>query len=480
MVMGELPVETDVLVIGGGPGGYGAAFRAADLGLDVTLVNDEPKPGGVCLLRGCIPSKGLLYITELIYEAQAAAAMGVEFQRPKVKLDTLRSWKDQLVDGLADGLVELCQKRDVRLVQGRARFDGSRQVRLQDSELAAIQFKHAIIATGSRPLPLPGTEFKPGGRVMDSATALALAEIPKTLLVVGGGYVGLELGMVYAALGSRVTLVEMGEGLMPGVEEDLVEPLLHRIEELFEGVYFNTKVAGLKEGQEGVEVQLEGQGQEAGTSFERVLVAVGRRPNSDDLGLDRAGVELDEGGFIQVDKQRRTTAEHIFAVGDAAGGMLLAHKAMYEGKVAAEVIAGQPGAFDARAVPAVVYTDPQIAWCGLTEAEAKAEGREVQVARYPWRASGRARSMGAGDGLTKLIVEPQSQRLLGVAVVGREAEALIAEGVLAIEMGAVARDLALVIHPHPTLSETLGEAAETFLGGATHLGPRRDASQKRS
>lgn len=469
MVMGELPTAaetTEVLVIGGGPGGYAAAFRAADLGLEVTLVNAETKLGGVCLLRGCIPSKMLLYLAELIYSARAADAKGVEFGEPKVDLEKLRAWKDEVIAKLTDGLTGLCEKRGVKLVHARARFEGSNKVRLDDSDGGDIEFEHAIIATGSRPVPLPGTGFS--DRIMDSAGALVLRDIPETLLVVGGGYVGLEMGMVYAALGSKVSLVETTDRLLPNADPDLVGPLAKRVEDLFESVRLNTTVADLEEQDDAVKVTLEGE-ESTEEEFERVLVAIGRKPNTDDLGLDSTEVELDDHGYIQVDEKRRTADQSIFAIGDAAGGMLLAHEAMAEGKVAAEVIAGEPAAFDVRAIPAVVYTDPQIAWCGLTEQEAEAQGREVEVTKFPWQASGRALSVGATEGLTKLLLDPESGRVLGVGIVGREAEALIAEGVLAVEMGAVARDLGLIIHPHPTLTETLGEAAETFFGLATHI-----------
>ena len=472
MVMGELPVETQVLVIGGGPGGYAAAFRAADLGLDVTLVNDEPQLGGVCLLRGCIPSKALLSLTELIHEAREAADKGVAFTDPNIDLAKLRAWKNRVTTTLARGLESLCQQRGVQLVKGLATFRDANQVRLQGADIAGIQFKHAIIATGSRPIPLPGSEFRKGGRVMNSTDALALQDIPDKLLVVGGGYIGLEMGMAYAALGSQVTLVEMTDRLLGNADRDLVKPLARQIENRLAAVYLNTKVSALEETSDLVRVTLEGEktGQE---TFDRVLVAISRTPNTADLELKNTAVELDDNGFIKVDEMQRTAAKHIFAIGDSAGGMLLAHKAMFEGKVAAEVIAGEPAAFDVQAIPAVVYTDPQIAWCGLTEQAAAAQGQKIETAKFPWRASGRGLSMGFTDGLTKLVLEPESGRLLGVGIVGRQAEALIAEGVLAVEMGAVARDLTLIIHPHPTLSETLGEAAEVFLGGSTHFYPKR-------
>ena len=477
MVMGELPVEAEVVVIGGGPGGYAAAFRAADLGLDVTLVTDEPQLGGVCLLRGCIPSKTLLSLTELIHSARLSPAMGVNFGEPEIDLDSLRAWKDKVIERLTKGLGQLCERRGVRVVQARATFNGPDSLHLQNTDAHGLTFKHAIVATGSRPVSLPEVEFS--ARIMDSSAALALEDIPRKLLVVGGGYVGLEMGMVYASLGSSVTLVEMTERLLPSADPDLVKPLAHTVEKLFAEVHLNSKVAAIREEKDRVRVSVEGEADLADTAFDRVLVAIGRRPNSDELGLKAAKVDITERGYIVVDEQRRTTNERIFAVGDVAGGMLLAHEAIREGKVAAEVIAGQPAAFDARAVPAVVYTDPQIAWCGLTEQDAKAQKRNIIVARFPWNASGRAASMGVTDGLTKVVMDQESQRVLGVGVVGRHAEALIAEGVLAVEMGAVAEDLALTIHPHPTLTETLGEAAEMLLGSATHVFRRGERKEEK-
>ena len=471
MVMGELPVEAEVLVIGGGPGGYAAAFRAADLGLDVTLVTDEPQLGGVCLLRGCIPSKTLLSLTELMTMAEAASARGLCFGKPGIDLPAMRTWKDQVVEQLAAGLAHLCKQRGVRLVQGRARFSGVDTVHLDEAEIHSLTFKHGIIATGSRPVPLPDTPFT--DRIMASGKALELEDVPKKLLVVGGGYVGLELGMVYASLGSEVTLIEMTDRLLPNADADLVAPLARRVQDLFAGVYFKTRVATLKQEKTRVRAAFAGQADLSKTTYDRVLVAIGRQPNTDNLGLDSAGVQVDAQGYVVVDKHQRTTNERLFAVGDVAGGMLLAHKAMYEGRIAAEVIAGQRVAFDARAIPAVVYTEPQIAWCGLTENDARAQDLQVKVGRFPWKASGRAISIGAIDGFTKLIMDPASHQILGMGVVGPQAEALIAEGVLAVEMGAMAQDVALTIHPHPTLSETVREAADILLGSATHILPRK-------
>ena len=469
MVMGELEQETEVLIVGSGPGGYAAAFRAADLGLDVTMVDPARRPGGVCLYKGCIPSKTFLFLSELIHDAERAASMGITFDKPRIDLKALREWKGNVIDSMANGLVSLSNRRGVQLIQGRAQFESSNSVRLHDAEVSHIKFRHAIIATGSRPIAFPGTEFKPGSRIMSSTGALALADIPPTLLIIGGGYVGLELGTVYAALGSRVSLVELEDHLLLGVDRDLVEPLHRRLENIFETIRLQTKVASMQANDNGVDVILEGDVEKPEQRFDRVLVAIGRKASSQDIGLENTKVELDEKGFIKVDEQQRTTDGRIFAVGDVAGGLMLAHKATREGKVAAEVIAGEPSAFDVRAIPAVVYTDPQIAWCGLTEEQARKENIPIKVQRFPWKFSGRATTMGAPEGLTKIIIDPEAGRILGVGIVGRDTEGLISEGVLAIEMGALAEDMALSIHPHPTLSETEAEAAELYLGSATHI-----------
>jgi dihydrolipoamide dehydrogenase len=472
MVMGEYTQETEVLVIGGGPGGYAAAFRAADLGMDVILVDMEARPGGECLFRGCIPSKTFLYLTELIHDAARAESMGVTFSRPKIDLEKLRAWKGQVIDRLADGLVTLSNRRGVQLVQGRAVFEGSNIVRIHDADISQIKFDHAILATGSRPTPIPDVVFRSGGRVMDSSGALEVADIPGSLLVFGGGYIALELGMVYALLGSRVTLAVRSERLLRGADPDLAEPLIRRIETIFEKIYFNTTPSAIEEYDDRVEVTLEGGTDQPNQTFDRMLVAIGRQPNSGETGLEKTRVALDEKGFVVVDEQQRTADDKILAIGDVAGGPMLAHKAIHEGKVAAEVIAGEPSAFEPRAIPAVVYTDPQVAWCGLTEEQAKKEKIPVKIERFPWKFSGRATTMDAGEGLTKMIVEPDSVRILGVGIVGRNAEGMIAEGVLAVEMGALAQDMGLTIHPHPTLSETMGEVADVFLGTATHILPK--------
>jgi dihydrolipoamide dehydrogenase len=410
-----------------------------------------------------------LYLAELIYDADKAASMGISFGKPQIDLAGLRDWKGRVIDKMANGLVSLSERRGVQLINGRAEFESSDTVRLTDSEVSRIKFRHAVLATGSRPIPLPGTQFKTGSKIMSSTGALALTDIPERLLVLGGGYVGLELGTVYAALGSRVTLVEFMDRLLPGVDQDLVQPLNKRLKSIFDQTHLKTKVISLAENDSRVDVTLEGDVDNPQQSFDRVLVAIGRSPASQSIGLENTKVKLDDKGFVIVDEQMRTSDDRIFAVGDVAGGMMLAHKATREGKIAAEVIAGQPSAFDVRAIPAVVYTDPQIAWCGLTEEDARREGRPVNVQRFPWKFSGRATTMGAPEGLTKILVDPDSGRILGVGIAGRDTEGLISEGVLAVEMGALAEDMALSIHPHPTLSETEGEAAEIFLGTATHI-----------
>jgi dihydrolipoamide dehydrogenase len=460
--------RADVVVIGGGPGGYAAAFRAADLGLDVTLVDAEASLGGVCLLRGCIPSKALLHAARVITDARGAERFGVRFGAPEVDLARLRQWKGEVVTTLARGVAQLAKRRGVRLLRATARFRDADSLELDgDDAPARLAFDHAILATGSSPV-IPDALRSADARVMDSIAALELPVIPRRLLVIGGGYVGLEMGTVYATLGSRVTVVEMTGDLLPGVDRDLVQPLEARLERLFATNYKSTRVVRIETEEAGVRVHLRGAGVDSPQLFDRALVAVGRGPRTDGLGLDRAGVALDERGFVRVDRRRRTSEPRILAIGDVAGEPMLAHKAAREGKVAAEVVAGEPSELDSRAIPAVVFTDPEVAWCGLTEREAEAEGRAVEVRRFRWSASGRAHTLARAEGLTKLVFDPETERVLGMGVVGAGAGELIAEGVLAVELGATARDVAESIHAHPTLSETLAETAEALLGQATH------------
>ena len=477
MVMGELPEKAETVVIGGGPGGYAAAFRAAALGQSVTLATDEPELGGACLLRGCIPSKALLGVADLIASADAAAAYGIAFGRPDIDLAKLREWKDGVVEKLATGLDRLCEAHGVRRIQGRAAFDDAGGLVIEGDERARLDFKHAIIATGSRPV-MPETFAIEDERIIDSTSALELAETPERLLVVGGGYIGLELGQVYAALGARVTIVEMTDSLLPGVDPDLVAPLAKAARSGFEAVRLETEAKWVDARKSGLKVAFASEGDEDAGEFDRILVAVGRRPNTDSLGLEHTDVETDDDGAIVVDERRRTADRRIYAIGDAAGGMMLAHEAMAEGRVAAEAIAGRPAAWDVRAVPAIVFTSPQVAWCGLTTAAADRQNRKVSVVTFPWKASGRALALGAGEGLTKLVLDPESGRVLGMGAVGEDAESLVAEAALAIEMGAVAEDLVLTVHAHPTFAETIGEAAELFLGQATHLPPKQADDKK--
>jgi len=462
--------KTQVAVIGAGPGGYPAAFRAADLGLEVTIIDPEADPGGVCLYRGCIPSKALLHAAKVITEAEEASRFGVSFEKPAIDLDKLRGWKDDVVGKLVGGLGQLAKQRKVKHVRGRAKFIDKNTLAIENEDGSAdqIKYENAIIATGSRPAVIPGL---PDSRnILNSTSALDLPDIPGSILVVGGGYIGLELGTVYAALGAEVSVVEMTAGLMPGVDRDLVRVLQKRSEQIYKAIMLETKVVGIKEIGNGMLVTLEKKGQEKEELvFDKVLVCVGRKPNSEGLGIENTKVEMDGKGFIRVDEERRTAEPNIFAIGDVAGEPMLAHKATHEGRVAAEVIAGLKSAFMPNAIPAVVFTDPEIAWCGITETEAKERNMQVSVARFPWGASGRAATLGRQDGVTKIITEPESGRVLGVGIVGPGAGELIAEGVLAVEMGAQASDIALSIHPHPTLSETLMEAAEALEGSSTHI-----------
>jgi dihydrolipoamide dehydrogenase len=456
-------------VIGAGPGGYPAAFLGAELGMDVTLIDAEAKPGGVCLFRGCIPSKSLLHAAHVLHEAEDAAAFGIHFPKPEVDLDALRGWKERVVGRLTDGLGLLARQRHVRYLQGRARFVDAHTVHVRlDGELVDVGFDYAIVATGSQPAR-PGPLRLDSARVWDSTRALELPEAPATLLVAGGGYIGLELGSVYAALGSRVTVVEMAQGLLPGADRDLVEPLRKRLEARGVEVLTGTRVTRLEESATGVRVDLSGAQVDGEREVDRVLVAVGRTPNSGDLGLEGTAVRIDARGFIEVDGQRRTAEPSIFAIGDVAGEPMLAHKATHEARVAVEAIAGQPSVWDPLAIPAVVFTEPEIAWCGLTEEAARTRGIPIEVARFPWAASGRATTLGHTEGVTKLVLEPGTDRVLGVGITGAGAGELIAEGVLAVEMGARATDLELAIHAHPTLSETVMESAAGLFGQSPHF-----------
>jgi dihydrolipoyl dehydrogenase len=465
--------STQVVVIGGGPGGYAAAFLAADLGLSTALVDTEPNPGGVCVYRGCIPSKALLHVAKLIDESRHAKAWGIEFGDPKIDLDKLRGFKDAVVKRLTSGTGQLAKHRKVNYIQGFAELVDGHNLRIKKTGGGdeSLQFEHAIIATGSVPA-IPPMLSVDDPRVMDSTAALDLPDIPKTLLVVGGGYIGLELGSVYAQLGSAVTVVEMTGGLLPGADRDLVDILARRVNQTMKAVLVNTRVTQMTAESKGIRVTFEGEGVTPETNeqlFDRVLVSVGRRPNVSVPGLDKTRVRVNERGFIVVDEQLRTAEPSIFAIGDVVGEPMLAHKASHEGRVAVEVIAGENVAFRPKAIPAVVFTDPELAWAGLTETQAQKDGRKVTVVRFPWGASGRAITLDRMDGMTKLILDPETERILGVALVGPGAGELIAEGVLAIEMGANATDLKLTIHPHPTLTETMMESAEVFFGQATHV-----------
>ena len=462
-------ISTDLVVIGAGPGGYPAAFHAADHGMNVTLVNDDVAPGGVCLNRGCIPSKALLHVAKLINETRESAEWGVTFSAPKIDINKLRDFKDGVIGNLTGGIRQLCKARGVNLVEARGSFLDSNTLELtnKDGSKDKLTFKHAIVAVGSSPTMPP--IFNIGDdRVMDSTGALNLADVPKKLLVVGGGYIGLEMGSVYAALGSAVTVVEMTSGLLPGADRDLVRPLAKRLEGQFKSIQLNTKVCSLKASRAGIVAELEGEGVASPQTFDRVLISIGRRPNSRGCGLENTKAEIDEKGFIKIDRNQRTADPNILAIGDVAGEPMLAHKATREAKVAVETLLGEPVEFDNVAIPAVVFTDPELAWCGITEQQAKDDELDVIVVRFPWAASGRAQSIGRTEGLTKLICDTKTQRVLGVGIVGPGAGEMIAEGVIAVETACVARDLADSIHAHPTLSETLMEAAEAVFGQATH------------
>jgi dihydrolipoamide dehydrogenase len=439
--------------------------------MHVTLVDPEKNPGGVCVYRGCIPSKALLHVADVISESAHASEFGVTFEKPKIDLAKLRDFKNKVVGQLTSGAGQIRNLRKIKHLQGMAAFRDARtlDIDLVDGGKEQLTFEHCIIATGSRPTAIPGLTID-SPRVMDSTGALELPDVPKSLLVIGGGYIGLELGSVYAALGSRVTVVEMTGGLLPGADRDLVNILAKRIAAISEAVLLNTKVVAMKDTGGGVSVTFESESGRKDQTFDRVLVSIGRRPNSNVPGLDRTRVKVNPRGFIEINDSRQTAEPGIYAIGDVAGEPMLAHKASHEGRAAVDAIAGDRNvAFEPAAIPAVVFTDPEIAWAGLTETEAEKQGRKVTVAKFPWGASGRAISLGRTDGVTKLVIHPESQRVLGVGICGPGAGELIAEGVLAIEMGATAQDMAMTIHPHPTLSETVMESAEVFFGHATHV-----------
>ncbi len=465
MVVGEMVQEVDLVVLGAGPGGYTAALRAAELGIKTLLVDAMPKPGGVCLHMGCIPSKALLHAAEVINTAKGASKFGLHFEDPKLNVEELRTWKTSVTDKLAMGIVGMCKSAGVDIVHGQAKFNDSKSLRVDCPGESAmrIKFKHCIVATGSRPTVIPklfkNEKDMNSPRIVDSTGALNMESVPKSLLVVGGGYIGLEMGTVYDALGSEVTVVEMTDGLLPGVDRDLVKPLATHLTGKFKNIWLSTMVVSLEEVKNGVEVTLKGKDVPEKMTFEKVLIAVGRRPNSDNIGLENTQVTIDAQGFVTVDAQCRTSDKKILAIGDVSGQPMLAHRAMRQGMVAAEVLAGKPSAFDNRAIPAVVFTEPEIAWAGITETEAKAQGKEVGAAKFPWSASGRAMTLAEPIGQTKVIYDPDTTAVLGIGMVGPRAGELIAEAVIAIEMGAVLEDLVVAIHPHPTLSETVMEAS---------------------
>ncbi len=474
-------METQLVVLGGGPGGYAAAFLAADLGMNVTLVDLEPRLGGTCLLRGCIPSKALLHVAKAMSEAAHMSEWGVTFAKPALDINVMRARKDKVIATLTGGLKQVAGKRKVTVVQAKGTFEDGSTLRLQpvgNAPLAddRVHFENCILASGSRPAVIPAFNL-PTPRVMDSTSALELPDVPESLLVVGGGYIGLEMGTVYAALGSKVSVVELTDGLLPGADRDLVRPLHKKLAKDYAEIMLSTKVVSMADKGKAIEVTFEpaAGGERKVQQFSRVLVSVGRRPNSDGLGLEKTKVQIDKQGFVQVDPQRRTAEPRIWAIGDVAGQPMLAHKATHEGRSCVEAIAGHNVTFAPRAIPAVVFTDPEIAWAGLTETEAHAKGVKYETAIFPWAASGRAQAIGRTEGLTKWLIDPASERVLGCGIVGAGAGDLIAESVLAIEMGCSARDVAETIHPHPTLSESLGFAAEVYFGTATDIYKPRKA-----
>ncbi len=462
-------IETEVLVLGGGPGGYTAAFRAADLGKKVTLVEKYPVLGGVCLNVGCIPSKALLHTAQIIHEAEEFQSHGVTFSKPEIDLDQLRKWKQSVTEGLTKGLASLAKQRKVNVMQGIGQFAGEHTQEVHgESGVQTVKFENAIIAAGSHPTKIPVFP-NDDPRLMDSTDALELTDIPEKLLIVGGGIIGLEMATVYHALGSKISVVELMDQIIPGCDKDLVTPLQRRIKKQYENIWLKTKVNSIEPTNDGLKVSFDGDKAPKTEVFDKVLVAVGRRPNGHKIDAAKAGIQVNDAGFIPVDKQQRTNIEHIFAIGDIVGNPMLAHKACYEGKIAAEVISGHKAAFDALTIPSVAYTDPEVAWMGLTETQAKAQGIEYEKGAFPWAASGRSLSLGRNEGVTKVLCDKESGRLLGAGIVGPNAGELLAEAVLALEMGADAEDIGLTIHAHPTLSETLAFASEMVTGTITDL-----------
>jgi dihydrolipoamide dehydrogenase len=467
------PIKTEVVVVGAGPGGYAAAFYAADHGKKVVLVERDQRLGGVCLNRGCIPSKALLHATKLLVEAREAAHRGITFGEPKVDLAKLRAWKDGVLQKLSGGVAQIAKMRGVQVVQGRGYFEDSTTLRVEsESGQQFVKYEKAIVAVGSKSA-LPKAFDLGNPRVMTSREALEIEEVPQDLLVVGGGYIGMELGTVYASLGSRVVVVEALESILSGADPDLVRPVMAYAKKAFKEVRLKTKVAKMSTAGKQIKVVFDDGGTPKEELYDRVLVSVGRVPNCGDLGLENTKVERDEKGFIKVNERQETTDPSILAIGDIVGGVMLAHKASKEARVAVEALVGEASEFKDVVIPAVVFTDPEVAWCGLTEAEARAKGINIEVAKFPWGASGRALSFDRTDGLTKLIIDPETERVLGMGIVGHGAGELIAEGVVAVEMGATVRDLAECVHPHPTLSETIMEAAEVFFGHSTHTFSRK-------
>jgi dihydrolipoamide dehydrogenase len=469
------PIKTEIVVVGAGPGGYAAAFYAADLGKKVILVERDPRLGGVCLNRGCIPSKALLYAAHTVSAARESAHRGITFANPTIEVSKLRNWKESILNRLSGGIAQLAKMRGVQVLQGRGYFEDSRTLRVETEQgQQFVRYDQAIVAVGSKST-MPKAFDLGNPRVMTSREALEVEDVPENLLVIGGGYIGMELGTVYAALGSKVVLVEALDTILAGADPDLARPVAAYARKAFKEIRLKTKVGKMATSGKQIKVEFELDGQKKEELYDRVLVAVGRSPNADDLGLENTKVSFDEKGFIHVNEKQQTTDPAIYAIGDIAGGVLLAHKASKEARIAVEVIVGEDSAFSDITIPAVVFTDPELAWCGLTESEAKTKGIDVEVARFPWAASGRALSFDRPDGLTKLIIDPDSERILGVGIVGVGAGELISEGVLAVEMGATAKDVSLAVHPHPTLSETLMEAAEAFYGHATHTMVRKKA-----